>query len=125
VPDDGAKRRAARVAVAEVQKHHATWSMAQLMFEVGRALPVMTAAADSKSLITEVAKLAVSGRAGTEVVQVTAPDIADVSGLGVRQSDGGSIYRLPQEERWTTLPHLDAEQKIPSQEPPSRSWRSS
>ena len=65
-----------------------------------------------EALITEVARLAISGRAGAEVVQVTAPDITDVTSLGVRQSDGGSIYRPPHEERWTTLPHLDVEEKI-------------
>ena len=43
VLDHGAKLRAARIAVAEVQKHHATWGMTQLMFEVHRALPVMPA----------------------------------------------------------------------------------
>ena len=39
VLDDAAKRTAARIAVAEVQRHHAVWSMAQLRFEVHRALP--------------------------------------------------------------------------------------
>jgi hypothetical protein len=39
VLDDAAKHRAARIAVAEVQQHHAVWSMAQLWFEVHRALP--------------------------------------------------------------------------------------
>jgi hypothetical protein len=112
VLDECAKARAARIAVAEVQKHHATWTMAQLRFEVHRALPVMTPTADAEALITEVARLAISGRAGAEVVQVTAPDITDVSSLGIRQSDGGSIYRPPHEERWTTLPHLDVEEKI-------------
>ena len=58
------------------------------------------------------AKLAVSGRAGTEVVQVTAPDITDVTSLGVRASDGGSIYRPPNEERYCTLAHLDTEEQI-------------
>ena len=112
VLDECAKARAARIAVAEVQKHHATWTMAQLRFEVHRALPVMTPTADAEALITDVARLAISGRAGAEVVQVTAPDITDVSSLGIRQSDGGSIYRPPHEERWTTLPHLDVEEKI-------------
>jgi len=112
VLDANAKARAARIAVAEVQKHHATWTMAQLRFEVHRALPVLTPTADVEPLITEVARLAISGRAGAEVVQVTVPDIADVTSLGVRQSDGGSIYRPPHEERWTTLPHLDVEEKI-------------
>ena len=58
------------------------------------------------------AKLAVSGRAGTGVVQVTAPDLTDVTGLGVRALDGGSIYRPPNEERYCTLPHLDTEEQI-------------
>lgn len=41
-----------------------------------------------------------------------APDVADVSELGVRVSDGGSVYRPPCEERWCTLDHLDLEQHI-------------
>jgi conjugative relaxase-like TrwC/TraI family protein len=91
VLDDPAKRRAARIAVAEVQQHHATWSMAQLRFEVHRALPVLKPGTDAEAVVTEVAKLAVCGRAGTEVIQVTAPDLTDVTSLGVRASDGGSI----------------------------------
>ena len=110
--DDAAKRKAARIAVAEVQQHHAVWSMAQLRFEVHRALPVLKSSTDAEALVTEVAKLAVSGRAGTEVIQVTAPDITDVTSLGVRASDGGSIYRPPNEERYCTLAHLDTEQQI-------------
>jgi len=112
VLDDAAKRRAARIAVAEVQRHHAVWSMAQLRFEVHRALPVLHPGSDGEAVVTEVAKLAVSGRAGTEVIQVTAPDITDVTSLGVRASDGGSIYRPPNEERYCTLAHLDTEEQI-------------
>jgi ATP-dependent exoDNAse (exonuclease V) alpha subunit len=63
-------------------------------------------------VVTEVARLALSGRAGTDVVQVTAPDLTDVTGLGVRASDGGSIYRPPNQERFCTLPHLDTEEQI-------------
>ena len=112
VLDDAAKRTAARIAVAEVQKLHAVWSMAQLRFEVHRALPVLDPGADGEAVVTEVARLAVSGRAGTEVVQVTAPDITDVTSLGVRASDGGSIHRPPNEERYCTLAHLDVEEQI-------------
>ena len=72
VLDAAAKRRAARIAVAEVQQHHAVWSMAQLRFEVHRALPVLKPSTDAEALVTEVAKLAVCGRAGTEVVQLLA-----------------------------------------------------
>ena len=112
VLDDAAKRKAAGVAVAEVQQHHAVWSMAQLRWEVHRALPVLPPGADADAVITEVADLAVSGRAGTGVVCVTAPDVTDVTSLGVRASDGGSIYRPPQEDRYSTLDHLDTEEQI-------------
>ncbi len=112
VLDDAAKRAAARIAVAEVQRHHAVWSMAQLRFEVHRALPVLEPGSDGEGLVTEVAQLAIGGRAGAEVVQVTAPDVADVTSLGVRASDGGSIYRPPQQERYCTLAHLDTEEQI-------------
>ena len=112
VLDDAAKRTAARIAVTAVQTQHAVWSMAQLRFEVHRALPVLPSGADAEAAVTEVATLAVSGRVGTGVVQVTAPDPADVTSLGVRASDGGSIYRPPNEERYCTLAHLDTEEQI-------------
>ena len=112
VLDEAAKRTVARIAVAEVQRHHAVWSMAQLRFEVHRALPVLAPGADGEAVVTEVARLAVSGRTGAEVVQVTAPEPIDVTSLGVRASDGGSIYRPPNEERYCTLAHLDTEEHI-------------
>jgi len=112
VLDDATKRTAARIAVAEVQRHHAVWSMAQLRFEVHRALPVLKTGSDGEAVVTEVAKLAVSARAGAEVVQVTAPDLTNVTSLGVRVSDGGSIYRPPHEERYCTLAHLNTEEQI-------------
>jgi hypothetical protein len=112
VLDDAAKRTAARIAVAEVQKQHAVWSMAQLRFEVHRALPVLEASINGPAVVDEVARLAVCGRSGAEVVQVTAPDLTDVTSLGVRASDGGSIYRPPNEERYCTLAHLDTEEQI-------------
>jgi len=112
VLDDAAKRTAARIAVAEVQRHHAVWSLAQLRFEVHRALPVLPPGTDGEAAVTEVAELAVCGRAGTEVIQVTAPGLTDVTSLGIRASDGGSIYRPPHEERYCTLAHLDTEQQI-------------
>ncbi len=112
VLDDAAKRTAARIAVAEVQAHHAVWTMAQLRFEIHRALPVLPPGTDPEAVLDEVTQLAVSGRTGTDVVQVTAPDITDVTSLGVRASDGGSIYRPPNTERYCTLSHLDTEEHI-------------
>ena len=57
VLSDADQRRAARVAVAEAQRHHATWSMAQLRYEVHRALGARVSEAD----VTEVAG---AGRVG-------------------------------------------------------------
>jgi conjugative relaxase-like TrwC/TraI family protein len=112
VLSDEEKRRAARVAVAEAQRHHATWSMAQLRFEVHRAVGAGLTEAD----VTQIAGLAVSGRAGTGVVQVgAAPDITDVSSMGIRASDGVSVYRPPGEERWCTIDHLDLEAHVVAQ----------
>ena len=124
VLDDAAKRTAARIAVAEVQKLHAVWSMAQLRFEVHRALPVLEASIDGPAVVDEVAKLAVGGRAGTEVIQITAPDPADVTSLGVR----GLRRRqhLPAAERRNaTAPWPTSTPKNRSSRPPSDPSRSS
>ena len=103
------KLRAARIAVAEVQQHHAAWSMAQLRFEIHRALPPGVTSRD----VTGVAALIAAGRAGTDVVQIgAAPDIADVTSLGVREADGISVYRPPVAELWSTVNHLNLEEHI-------------
>lgn len=108
VLDDEGKARAARIAVAEVQQHHTSWSRAQLRFEVNRALGAEATVAD----LDEVTSLALSGRCGTGAIQVAgAPDIVDVSSLEVR-GDGTSIYRRPNEARYATEGHLDLEKHV-------------
>ena len=98
---------AARAAVAEVQRHHAVWSLSELRFEVGRALPPGA----SPELVRQVADLAVTPGSGTGVLLVTAPEVTDVTALGTRK-DGTSIYRPPNEARYTTTGHLDLEERI-------------
>src|SRR5579859_5113100 len=101
------KARAARIAVAEAQRQRSVWGISDLCLEIHRALPVGATPAD----ITEVAMLAISGTIGAEVVQVSpAPDLIDVSSLGIRQSDGQSILRKPNTIRWTVLDHLNLEE---------------
>jgi hypothetical protein len=94
VLDDAAKRTAARIALAEVQAHHAVWTMAQLRFEIHRALPVLPPGTDPEAVLDEVTQLAVSGRTGTDVVQVTAPDITDVTSLGAGVQILGQLERV-------------------------------
>jgi hypothetical protein len=103
------KARAARIAVAEAQRQRSVWGISDLCLEIHRALPVGATPAD----ITEVAMLAISGTAGAEVVQVSpAPDLVDVSSLGIRQSDGQSIFRKPNTMRWAALSHLNLEEHV-------------
>jgi len=57
--------------------------------------------------------MAISGTAGAEVVQVSpAPDLVDVSSLGIRESDGQSILRKPNTLRWAALGHLNLEEEV-------------
>jgi hypothetical protein len=77
-----------------------TPSIAQLRFEVGRALPVGA----TPEIVTEVAHLAVNGFGGTEAIRIAPPPgIADVTELGVRR-DGTSIYPPPNETRYALRP---------------------
>ncbi|MGH3194260.1 MAG: MobF family relaxase, partial [Streptosporangiaceae bacterium] len=106
------KARAARIAAAEAQRQRSVWGISDLCLEIHRALPAGATPAD----ITEVAMLAISGTAGAEVVQVgPAPDLMDVSSLGIRASDGQSILRKPNTIRWCTLDHLNLEEHVLSQ----------
>ena len=86
--DEDMKAMAARAAVAEVQAHHAVWSLPELRFEVGRALPPGA----SPELVRQVAELAVTPGSGTGALLVTAPEVTDVTALGTRK-DGTNIYR--------------------------------
>ena len=106
------KAQAARIAVVEAQRQRSMWGISDLCLEIHRALPVGATPAD----ITEVAMLAISGTVGAEVVQVNpAPDLIDVSSLGIRESDGQSILRKPNSFRWSALDHLNLEEHAMSQ----------
>jgi conjugative relaxase-like TrwC/TraI family protein len=118
--------RAVRIAVAEVQRHHAAWTVAQLAWELWRALPSVhggggghgAAAHDGAGpdlppgTVRDLLGEALTGRIpGAEAVSLAPwPDVSDVSMLGVRASDGASVYRPPGEARYCTIEHLDAEE---------------
>ena len=100
VLDDAAKRKAARMAVAEVQRLHAAWTMAQLRFEVHRALGVLPQAPTARRWSARWP--AWRRRPGWD--RRGAEDGAGCGGrdnnqLGVRASDGGGMYRPPNQER--------------------------
>jgi hypothetical protein len=98
--------------VAEAQQQRSVWGISDLCLEIHRALSVGATPAD----ITEAAMLAISGTIGADVVQVSpAPDLMDLSSLGIRESDGQSILRKPNTTRWSTLDHLNLEEQVISQ----------
>ena len=113
----GQRARTIRIAVHEVQSRHAAFTASQLLWELHRALPALPAGTDPVPLLEQMAADALTGKADdVDIVLLNpAPGGLDVDYLGVRASDGQSIYRAPCEKKYTTVGHLDAEQHILTQ----------
>jgi len=110
---DAERASVIRQAVAAVQTANASWTRAQLLFELGRALRALPGDVDPEPYLGGLADEALSGRAeGVNTVQIApVPDVIDVTRLGLRK-DGTSIYRPPGEARFVTSEHLDGEQHL-------------
>jgi hypothetical protein len=108
------RARIIRVAVANVQRSSAAWTRAQLAWEVHRAMPAMATGVHQAALAQELVEAALSGTVeGADVLRLgPGPDVTDVSELGVRASDGQSVYRPPGAERYTTTGQLDLEEYL-------------
>jgi hypothetical protein len=113
----GQRARTIRIAVHEVQSRHAAFTASQLLWELHRALPVLPAGTDPVPLLEQMAADALTGKIeDVDIVLLNpAPGGLDVDYLGVRASDGQSIYRAPCEKKYATVGHFDAEQHILSQ----------
>jgi len=103
--------RAIRIAVHEVQRQNATWTASQLAWELSRAVQVRDPGTTPVQLLQSMLTDALTGQVeDVEIVPLApAPDVTDVSVLGVRESDGASVYRPPGEARYCTADMLDAE----------------
>jgi len=113
VLDASTRARIIRVAVAGVQKCSAAWTRAALLWELHRAMPAMAAGVDQVALAEELADEALAGGGAAGVIRLgPAPDVVDVAELGVRESDGQSVYRPPGAERNTTAAWLDLEEYL-------------
>ena len=112
-PSTAERRRAIRIAVAEVQRQNSTWTRSKLLFELGRALPMLPADIDPAPYFEALADEAVSGwNPDVEVIRIApVPDVVDTSRLDHRK-DGTSVYRRTGEERFVTRSHLDTEEWI-------------
>jgi len=108
------QHRAIRIAVAEVQRQNATWFASDLMWEIQAALPPLHQDTDSTALMEQCLREAIGNEVeGAEVAWLgKPPDVTDVSVLGVRASDGQSVFRKPQTDKYCTLDHLDTERYL-------------
>jgi hypothetical protein len=105
------RHRAIRIAVAEVQRQNSTWDRWQLLWELHRALPLLPTDIDPVHYLNDAADEALSGAVpGANVVQLRpAPDVTDISALGIRESDGRSVHDDPGTDLFCTAEHLDVE----------------
>jgi hypothetical protein len=79
-------------------------------------MPAMAAGVDQVALAEQLAGEALAGGGAAEVIRLgPAPDVADVSSLGVRASDGQSVYTPPGQECYTTAAWLDLEEYLVDQ----------
>jgi conjugative relaxase-like TrwC/TraI family protein len=108
--DASSRARIIRVAVAEAQKCSAAWTRASLLWELHRAMPAMAPGVDQAALIEELADQALA--CGEVLALGPAPDVVDVSSLGVRASDGRSVFTPPGTEPYTTGAWLDLEEYL-------------
>jgi len=99
-----------RRAVDGAQRSSAAFTRAALLWEVHRAMPAMAAGVDQAALAEELAAEAI--RSGAVLALGPAPDVTDVSALGVRASDGRSVFTPPGTDRYTTPAHLDTEEYL-------------
>ena len=106
-----ARHRAIRIAVAEVQRQNATWDTSQLLWELHRALPMLPVDVDPVQYLHDAVAEALSGTVpGVNVVPLRpAPDVTDISALGLRDSDGRSVHDDPGTDLYCTAEHLDTE----------------
>ncbi|HEY1700975.1 MAG TPA: MobF family relaxase [Trebonia sp.] len=113
LPSESEREEIIRAAVAEVQRQNAAWSRAQLEWELFRQLPVLPAATDWAAYLDALADDALANRIeSANVLQIGhVPDVINTARLGLRL-DGTSIFRKPNEDRYTTAEHLDREEWI-------------
>ena len=90
--------------MAEVQRQNATWFASDLMWEIQAALPPLHQDTDSTALMEQCLREAIGNEVeGAEVAWLgKPPDVTDVSVLGVRASDGQSVFRKPQTDKYCT-----------------------
>ena len=108
--DEAARARICRTAITGAQRSSAAFTRAALLWEIHRAMPAMAAGVDQAALAEELADEALAS--GEVLALGPAPEVVDVASLGVRASDGRSVFTDPGAGRYTTAAHLDLEEYL-------------
>ena len=107
----------ARMALAAVQDKHSTWTRADLMRQVGLAMPAWSRgmpADEAMALVVSLTDRALAGEFEA-VVDLSAPQWPPLPTSLVRDLDGRSIYSRPGSTRYATRRQLTREQALTAQ----------
>jgi AAA domain/TrwC relaxase len=109
--------RAARTALAVVQAKQSTWTKADLLKQIGLALPAETRPVDPQAAVTLLHELADRAVAGEfeQVASLEAPAWPPVPACLRRDLDGRSVYTRPGTQRYATRVQMSLEEQVLAQ----------
>ncbi len=109
--------RAARTALAMVQTRQSTWTKADLLKQMGLAMPAETRSMDPQAAVTLLHVLADHAVAGEfeQVVSLEAPTWPPVPACLRRDLDGRSVYTRPGTQRYATRVQMSLEEQLLAQ----------
>jgi hypothetical protein len=113
-PSDAQLAVAAQTALARVQAQQSTWSRADLMKQVGLAMPPESRNLEPEAAVALVQVLtarALTGEFGA-VAELTRPEYPATPDYLRRELDGRSVYTRPGSERYATHVQLSLEERL-------------
>jgi hypothetical protein len=107
----------ARMALGAVQEKHSTWTRADLMRQVGLAMPTWTRGMDPRAAVDLVQSTTDRALASEfePVVDLSPPQWPLLPAALVRDLDGRSVYSRPGSARYATQRQLTREEKLVAQ----------
>lgn len=117
-PSPGARMRAMATALEAVQAKSATWTRADLMREMARAIKpedrTALPSARAVALVHDLTDRAIAGEA-CAVADLSAPEVVPTPAYLRRELDGKSVYTRPGATRYATQGQLDREERLAEQ----------
>ena len=111
-PDSRGQATAVRQALAAAQALHPVWSRAELMRQIGNALPASNMEPEAAvALLAELTDQAIASEFG-RVVAMEAPEWPALPDYLRREIDGRSVYTRPGIQRYATQAQLSMEDRL-------------